>query len=170
MGYTSLKSLFKGITDSLRNKLGITDIINHQDIPKKIDSIPQGGISYPIWIDDGGWRVKIEFRDNDSLVDKPEMHYKIGHLGNYVYVYGVCDLINNGIDVLVYCAKGYTSSDFFSYSNEFSAFLDYTGEYPILYLDVDDIDLSINFRGFFMSSDEDLTKIDSCTYYTQSTF
>lgn len=39
MAYITLKELFKATCDSLRNKLGTTDKINHQDIASKIDNI-----------------------------------------------------------------------------------------------------------------------------------
>ena len=39
MAYTTVQDLFTGICDSIRTKTGDDDIINHQDIPAKIDSI-----------------------------------------------------------------------------------------------------------------------------------
>lgn len=45
--YTNIKDLFTGICDSIREKTGETELINHQDIPEKILSIEgsEGSIS-----------------------------------------------------------------------------------------------------------------------------
>jgi hypothetical protein len=42
MTYNTIQDLFTGICDSIRAKTGETDLINHQDIPAKIDAITTG--------------------------------------------------------------------------------------------------------------------------------
>lgn len=42
MTYTNVNELFKAICNSVRNKRGTTEMINHQDIPREIDAIESG--------------------------------------------------------------------------------------------------------------------------------
>ena len=46
--YNNINELFKDICDRLREKLGTTDLIKHNEIAEKISSIPTGGASYDI--------------------------------------------------------------------------------------------------------------------------
>ena len=41
--YNNPNELFKAICDAIRSKTGTTDLINHTDIPAKIESIQTGG-------------------------------------------------------------------------------------------------------------------------------
>lgn len=43
MAYNTISELFKGICDALRNKTGATGLINHQDIPARINGIVASG-------------------------------------------------------------------------------------------------------------------------------
>ena len=44
MAYSTLKDLFTGICNAIRTKEGSTGIINHQDIPSRIEALESGGI------------------------------------------------------------------------------------------------------------------------------
>lgn len=45
MSYNTLSELFKGICDAIRNKEGSTGVINHQDIPARIEAMTTSGSS-----------------------------------------------------------------------------------------------------------------------------
>lgn len=77
--YATVKELFVAICDAIRYKDGTTGLINHQEIPARIEAIPQEGGG-------GGWDddTETEMHKNDEyvriLVDGPAFGFYVSQL------------------------------------------------------------------------------------------
>lgn len=91
MAYATMKELLKATCDAIRSKLGITDIINHQDIVSRIDNIETSIFAS----DDGGgdpfvsglMKKTIKQRQSSNMVNVPIIFDGSTNVNNVNYKY-----------------------------------------------------------------------------------